>query len=348
MIESVVVIPALNPTEKLEEYVEELITARFKRIVVVDDGSDMEYRPIFSKIERRSECAVLQHAVNLGKGRALKTAFNYILNEIPEAGCVITVDADGQHRLPDIEKVGNAYEGERQLILGSRQFSRDSDGKKIPLRSKFGNQITKVVFNFLCGINISDTQTGLRVYPRKILPDLMEVAGERYEYETNVLLYCHDSNIRFQEVPIQTVYENNNETSHFHPIRDSLKIYGVIIKYIASSFLAVLVDNLTFLLLSGHITNYYALTYVGRACAAIINFSINKKIVFKKKGNLVIQALRYLLLLTISGTISAVSVTWLVYKWGWKLLPAKLFVELILFFFNFYAQNKFVFKKEEK
>lgn len=345
MLNSVVVIPALNPTEKLKEYVEELIAAGFKQIIVVDDGSDAEYWPVFREIDLRSECVVLKHAVNLGKGRALKTAFNYILNEIPEAECAITVDADGQHRLPDIEKVGNAYEGGRQLILGSREFSRDSNGRKIPLRSKLGNQITKMVFNFLCGINISDTQTGLRVYPCEILPDLMEVAGERYDYETNCLLWCHDNNVIFKEITIETIYEDNNKSSHFNPLKDSLRIYGIIFKYICSSGLAVLVDYSVFFLLSGFTENYYLLTYSGRACSAIINFSVNQKVVFKNNGNIRLQALKYIILLLCSGTLSAVALSWLVGVHKWNLLCAKVVVETILFFANFYIQKKFIFIK---
>lgn len=345
MIDSVVVIPALNPTDKLGKLVEDLIAAKFKRIVLVDDGSDMQYWPIFEKIALQSECVVLKHAVNLGKGRALKTAFNYILAKVPEAKCIITVDADGQHQLPDIEKVRSAYDGGKQLVLGSRQFSRDANGKKVPLRSKLGNQITKMVFNFLCGISISDTQTGLRAYPCEILSDLMDVKGERYDYETNCLLWCHDNDVSFKEIVIKTIYEDNNKSSHFNPLKDSLRIYGIIFKYICSSGLAVLVDYAVFLLLSGFTNNCYLLVYSGRACSAIINFTVNQKVVFKNSGNIKLQAVKCIILLLFSGTLSAIMLSWLAGIYQWNLLGAKIVVETVLFFINFYVQKRFIFTK---
>lgn len=278
----------------------------------------------------------------MGKGRALKTGFNYCLNTFPCAKIIVTVDADGQHKIEDVIRICDNYIATNEVLLGKRNFNN----AEIPMRSWFGNCLTKIVFNYLCGIKLSDTQTGLRVYPLNILPELLKVTGERYEYETNVLLYCHDNNIKLREVSIQTVYENNNESSHFNPLKDSIRIYGVIIRYIASSFLAVVVDNLVFILLSSHISNYYVLTYIGRACTAITNFSINRKIVFKEPGNLTLQVLRYTLLLLLSGTVSALTVTGLVLKMNWKLLPAKLFIESMLFFFNFYVQRSFVFRKQ--
>lgn len=335
----IAIIPAYNPTENILELIDRL--SKSMEIVCIDDGSNEECKPLFARIQAMDKVHLLKHPVNKGKGRALKTAFQFCLDELSRAEMVVTVDADGQHKIEDVMKICDEYRATHEMILGKRDFA----GEEIPLRSRIGNGLTQMVFHYLCGIKLSDTQTGLRVYPISILPELLEVGGERYEYETNILLYCHDNDIPFREVPIQTIYENGNESSHFNPITDSLRVYGVILKYLASSLLAVLVDNLIFLLLSGSVSNYYVLTYLGRACAAVTNFSINKRIVFKKRGGLGAQILKYVALLGISGTLSATAVAWLVEKCSWSLLPSKLLVEGVLFFFNYYMQKKFVFRK---
>ena len=150
------------------------------------------------------------------------------------------------------------------------------------------------------------------------------------------------------EVPIETVYENGNNTSHFNPIRDSIKIYTMIIKYSLSSLLSALIDNLIFLTLSFYSTNIYMMTFISRAVTAVFNFLINKKIVFHRKGNILRQSMEYICLLIISGTISALCVSFLHNVFNINVILLKLIIELILYFFNFYIQKNIVFKKEEK
>ena len=224
----IIIIPAYKPSIKLKKLIQNLQQEWVSKIICIDDGSGKEFAEIFYEIERIGNVCVLKHAINMGKGRALKTAFNYIMNELPDNDMVITVDADGQHTLEAIDKVYHAFCGNNHMILGKREFTNINSKKKIPFRSRFGNNLTRWVFNFLCNVNVSDTQTGLRAIPMTILPYLMEVPGERYEYETNCLLWCKDNSIELNEVEIETIYENNNESSHFNPLGDSLKIYKVI------------------------------------------------------------------------------------------------------------------------
>lgn len=342
----IIVIPAYNPTDVLLDLVNGLQKIGIQNIICVNDGSKMSEK-IFQKLEQKitGEGYLLKHAVNLGKGSALKTAFNHILNYLPDKTAIITMDADGQHTIPSVEKIIQAYTGKREIILGARTMN--SSQIKIPLRSKLGNKMTKWIFRYLCNVNINDTQTGLRLYPMEILPEMLTVKGERYEYETNCLLYCKDNNIELKEVEIETIYENRNSTSHFNPLKDSIKIYSVILKYMCSSFLSVLIDYIVFFGISKHIENIFLMTYIGRVCSAIINFLINRKIVFKKDGNLVLQAVKYLALLLISGTVSAILVQFGNILLGREyLIITKIFVELALFFFNFYFQKNFVFTKQ--
>lgn len=345
MKECVIVIPAYQPTAKLSELIEALSFDWIAGIVCVNDGSDAACDEIFGRMEKADKVCVLKHAVNMGKGRALKTAFNYILNTLPDKEMVITVDADGQHTTAAVERVYHAYE-EGCLILGKREFTNIQNKREIPFRSRFGNMVTKMVFHFLCNINISDTQTGLRAVPMKLLPYLINVSGEKYEYETNCLLWCKDYGVGIKETEIETIYENHNESSHFHPLRDSLRIYAVILKYMCSSVLSVLIDYLVFFILSAYTGNVFVLTYMGRICSSLVNFTINRKVVFQVKGKIVIQALKYFLLVFLSGTVSAAAVTGVQSVIG-SLFISKILVETVIFFFNFYIQKNLIFVKKE-
>lgn len=222
---SAVVIPAYQPSEKLIELVSKLSKSGYS-VVVVDDGNDESFLKIWEQID---SCAVLlHHSHNQGKGAALKTAFRYIRDSMPDVGSIITMDADGQHLIDDMGRVAqSSYENPGTLVLGSRTFGRD-----VPLRSRFGNSVTRFVFFCIAKYKIQDTQTGLRAFDRSLLDYMLSVAGERYEYEMNVLLRCKGSGISVVEIPIHTVYlDKNNSSSHFDAIRDSACIYRNIFRF---------------------------------------------------------------------------------------------------------------------
>jgi putative flippase GtrA len=180
-----------------------------------------------------------------------------------------------------------------------------------------------------------------------LLPLSCHVDGERYEYETNVLLKMKSESVNIREVTINTVYENNNSESHFNPLRDSVKIYAVILKYMCSSILSVIIDYTVFFLVAYFTENIFVMTYSGRACSSLVNFMTNKNIVFKSSGNWLPQLVKYMVLVLISGTISAVAVSLLQSIIGCNLLVTKVIVELILFFVNFYIQRNLIFVKKE-
>lgn len=341
----VVIIPALNPGNSLLKLIEDLIQYGFKRIIVINDGST-EGNKIFEELEKYGTVIILTHHENLGKGRALKTGFNYCLNNYSEYRGVITVDADGQHQICDIVKCAESLEQnylKDLMILGSRRFA----AQEVPFRSRFGNICTRYVLRYLCNIKVSDSQTGLRAISMHMLGELLKVTGEGYEYETNVLLQVTDK-AQIIEIPIMTIYEDNNSTSHFNPVLDSLRIYFVIMKYSLASLVAVVLDNLTFIVLSTYTANIYLMTYAGRIISAIFNFMLNKILVFKKKGNARQEVIRYLLLLLLSGSISAFLVSILYRIIHINVIVLKIMVEFILYFFNFWFQKNFVFKENGK
>jgi len=203
----------------------------FAMILVVDDGSPAGSLPIFEQMKTVPSVHLLRHERNRGKGRALKTGFRYILSELALIEGVITADADGQHAVADIVAVARAMrEGGDEVTLGVREFAKD-----VPLRNWFGNVLTKHVFGFVAGMKVSDTQTGLRAFRRSILPQLEILPGERYEYEMTVLAYICRHLGKLREIPITTIYMEAGNTSHFHPVWDSLRIYLALVRFYFSS-----------------------------------------------------------------------------------------------------------------
>jgi glycosyltransferase involved in cell wall biosynthesis len=191
--EVAVIVPAYNPDNKLLDMLIRLVESGFKNIVIIDDGTKEENKYIFSEAKKIADCHILKHHVNLGKGRALKDGFNYVLNELPQCAGAITLDADGQHSVEDAIKCSEKLlENPDCLILGCRTFS----DKNIPLRSRFGNKMTRRVINLLCGIKVSDTQTGLRGFSRELMKKFLTVSGERFEYEMNMLIKTKELNIK--------------------------------------------------------------------------------------------------------------------------------------------------------
>lgn len=242
--ELIIVIPAYEPNELLVDLVLKL-NQYFdnEKIIVVDDGS--KNKETFAKIKEFENVILLNHPENRGKGAALKTAYQYILQLKDQAHIIVTADADGQHRPEDIFKVANYYDEIKEgIVLGSRLFE-----KKVPLRSRFGNSVTRFLFRLGNSQSLQDNQTGLRAFGDELLPFMMEISGNRYEYEMNVLMECSRKNISIHEVKIDTVYINNNASSHFHPIKDFFKICHNMIKYALPYIISILCDIALFLLL---------------------------------------------------------------------------------------------------
>ena len=217
---NVIVIPAYEPDERLIGLLETLERSGLTRIVVTDDGSGPLYTPVFIRAGELG-CVVVRHEHNLGKGAAIRTGIDKALREFgPDIG-IITADADGQHLPQDIIRISDAMASfPGRLILGVRDFS----GENVPFRCAFGNRVTSVLFKFGTGITCSDTQTGLRGIPSGLVPLALSTEGDRYDYEMNFLIEAVKSAPLIM-IPIETVYENGNEASHFRPVRDSLLIY---------------------------------------------------------------------------------------------------------------------------
>lgn len=271
---NIALIPAYMPDEKLIKLVDDLNKENFK-IVVVDDGSGSNYDNIFNNI--KETCDLIRYDVNKGKGYALKKGIKYIGEKYKENYIIVTMDCDGQHTVRDAKKLCDlASINKDTLYCGKRLRS-----KKTPLRSRFGNTVTRLVYNIAAKIDIYDTQTGLRAFSNKLTDYMLKIKGDRYEYEMNVLLYLSCNNIKVKEEKIETIYFDNNKKSHFKTFTDSYKVYSQIIKFSFISIISYLINFILYIIfnifMNALISNVLS-TLIGK----IYNYVFNKNI--KKEG----------------------------------------------------------------
>ncbi len=337
-----VVIPTLDPDENIMQNFIDNLKKDFKNILVVNDGSKSIHDSFFKKLEKKG-ILVIKHHKNLGKGRALKNAFNYLLNEYPEIFGVVTCDCDGQHSVKDIKRCAKELIKEpNKLILGVRNF----DNENVPEKSKYGNKITRNIFKIFIGLEISDTQTGLRGLSKKLMEEFLDLSGERYEYETNMLIECKNESIQIDEVEIETIYLNSNANSHFNPLKDSVMIYKLFLKYFLSSFSSFVLDIILFVGILGILkidSKILAATILARIVSSIYNYIINSNLVFKNMS--ILSLLKYYILVVIQMFISGCFVTYLYSLLSISVVIIKIIVDSLLWVINLVIQREFVFKE---
>jgi glycosyltransferase involved in cell wall biosynthesis len=341
-----VLIPAYNPDQGLVALVDSLLAEDFGMIIVINDGSAASCADTFARLESRPGVQLLAHSSNLGKGAALKTGFKFVLEHQPSIRGVVTGDADGQHLPTDIAKVAAAGAGSPlNVILGSRAFD-----EKIPARSLFGNRMTAVLMSFVHNLKLRDTQTGLRYLPRDLLPDLVTLSGNAYEFELQCLVQINALGYGIVEVPITTIYIENNASSHFSPIKDSIKIYNVLLRFSVSSIFCFLVDVVLFAITFSLFGSAMLATAVARIVSGVANFTINKFLVFSRggSGHAGRETLGYfalwLALMLVSGTI----VSTIEQNPAPFVVAAKILVDLSLFLVSYFVQSHFVFAQRDK
>lgn len=347
-----IIIPSYEPDERLTKLLSTLVTEDVY-VVVVDDGSGENYKEIFDRVRESlgSKGIVLRHDVNKGKGRALKTAFQYVLDSIPDAIGAVTADSDGQHTKECIEAVSESLEEHPDsLILGVRRF----DGEEVPWKSRFGNTLTLKVMKIVSGLSVSDTQTGLRGIPRKFMEELLTVDGERFEFETRMLLETVNK-YNIVEVPIETIYDSKeNHQTHFDPFLDSIKIYKILfekfIRYVFAALSSFVIDIALFtifcMLLKGWNPDLYAAaaTVLARIISATYNYFVNYVFVFRSNEKKLVSAGKYLVLAAAQMGSSALLVTLAIHIFPHTHETVlKTVVDTILFFVNYQIQKRYVF-----
>lgn len=341
-----VLIPAYKPDMRLADLAAAL-SHRGYSVLVVNDGSGQDYEDVFAACN--TYATVLSYEVNRGKGGALKYGFANIASCFPEVSYVITADADGQHTPYDIDKVYRRLTESGGLVIGSRAFTG-----KVPFRSRFGNTLTRFVFRLASGVSVRDTQSGLRGFSVRDMEALSRVKGNRYEYETAVLLYAVQAGIPISEVEIETIYEAGNPTSHFHPVRDSFRIYRTIylhstgLKFITSSVIAFIVDYILSLVLTGCGLVLELSVLIAWICSSLTNFTINYRFSFRAKVSIPLAMGEY---------YSLAGVVFLLKKYGFQEILVRLIgiplavaspiCEVIMYPINYIVQKKFIFKKRK-
>lgn len=343
----IALIPAYEPDERLLDLITKLRECNFTAIIVVDDGSGESYAGLFCQAAKHA--ILLTHTENKGKGRALKTGMTYIKEHYSGEYVVVTLDSDGQHTAEDACRVCEKAGCHRDaLVLGSRGLK-----DKTPARSRFGNAVTRQIYKLSTGVFVHDTQTGLRAFSDRRLPELLAIEGERYEYEMNVLLQSPQKSIPIIEVETATIYIDHNSGTHFNTVKDSFRIYREIIKFSASSFLSFIVDYAMYslmLILTGGIGLALSIrlsNIIARLVSASFNYAVNRRLVFKSGGSVVKSAARYAALAVVILAGNTLLLSLLVESFHLNQYAAKLLTELTFFALSWLAQKFFVFGKNK-
>lgn len=368
-----VILPSLDPDEKLNAVVDGLLEKGFTDIVIINDGSDENHMEPFKKASEHKEVTILTHEVNKGKGRGLKTGFEYVLKNRPDSPGVVTVDGDNQHTAKDILNCSERMLRENKVVLGTRDF----DAPDVPKRSRIGNKVTRWGLKVFCGIKITDTQTGLRAIPRQYLELLVNTEGERFEYETEMFFALHKNHIEWVEEQIDTVYIDDNASTHYRAIRDSARILKIVMrfaaKYTVSSLICCVIDIGFFNLFNILFTKLNVLTdpanslgslitgqkgegglrvliatVIARVISSIVNYILNRNAVFKSKVSVKKSVWKYYLLCMVQMVAAALGVMLMIRLFGngetLEGLVYKPIIDLILFFVSYQVQQRWVFR----
>jgi putative flippase GtrA len=339
-----VLIPAYKPSEALVRLVADLAARGFHRIVIVDDGSGPSFAEIFDSLRRHPQVTLLRHEHNRGKGEALKTGLCHLLQTSQCEGAV-TADADGQHLPEDIERVARrlAETDGATLVLGCRQFREG-----VPLRSRFGNLVTASFMRWIAGLALSDTQTGLRGIPRALALRLLETKTAGYEFELDMLVLARHAGFGIAEVPIATVYLDGNRSSHFNPLRDSMRIYFVLLRFTLVSLATALIDNSVFRLVLAITPSLPEAQLAARAAALSFQYPAARRAVFHSGEPHRRELPRFLAVAAAHALVSYAAIHWLTQTHAFGLFPAKIAVETALFPLNFLLQRDWVFTSSRK
>ncbi len=336
------VIPVFNPDSELIEVIKGIRKKSNYKIFVIDDGSKSENQKIFDDIKELEDKNIylLKHAINLGKGAALKTVFNHILVNFPNIVGIVTLDSDGQHSTQDcLQILEELKNNEKSFVLGYRTFSKD-----IPLKSYIGNNISKFIYKLILGKDFKDTQTGLRGLDRSFMKKCLTIKSNRFEFETEQLAMAVNNNVDIIEIPIQTIYIENNKASSFRPLVDSFKIYFVLFRYGLSSIVTAAVDFIIFIIALSFGVNVFMANMAARTVSIGVQFVLLDQFVFYTKAK-IMNFILFAAYVYIMGAISAWTQISAVETLHTPVIFTKIIVEGILFFVNFAFLRLYIFTR---
>jgi len=347
------IVTVYNPDDNLEKVVLGLEEAKFKEIIIVNVDSDQAHSKYFEDIKKYENCVVLYNKPNKGRGRALKIAFQYLLENKIKASGIVTVNGYNQFDMKDVITCSKEMVKQKNnIIFGSRNLRK----KEFPLRTRIGNVIMSFVCRFACGCSLADPLTGLRAIPYKYLEELTHVKGEMYDYDTNMILHTKEKGILISEVNVESVYLEKKIAAHYKPILDAIRISSSILKFIASSLVSTSLDQIFYGIMIALLHSYkvgpalgiFVATAFGRAISSLVNFTFNKRAVFKSDTPVGKTMRKYYTLAVTQMTVSYLMVYFISHflsVMGAFTVIIKIIVDLCLFMVSFQIQRKWVFKK---
>lgn len=314
-------------------------------IVVVNDGCKLSDG--FTTELTSMGCHIVNLQINNGKGASIRSGIRFAHDNLYNIKGYITVDADGQHKAEDVMKIGRAMDLRPNcLVLGKRDLKKS----KAPVKTKFGNKISALYFKVITGVGCKDTQTGLRGIPASLYELAIDTKGERFDYEMNFLTRCADRKVPFYNLNIIADY-SNIEKSNYRIIKDTYLIYRTPLKFATASVGCTAIDLIlftlfTYLLPSSFVWNVALATVLARFVSGIINFLINRKMIFKNDANARRQLIRYIVLFVCIMCASTVIVSLLSFL-PVQVTVIKAVVDLMLWTVNYTVQRKWVFKESK-
>lgn len=317
----IALVPTYEPDDKLPKIVNKLKENNFITIVI-NDGSDISYDNYFNECDTK----IISYPSNRGKGFALKKGIEYVKNNF-ENYIIVTVDSDGQHRIEDVLNICEYAKNNRDTLVIGKRLRKEN----MPIRSRIGNIFTKYIFNLATKENIYDTQSGLRAFSEQLVDYMLEIKGDRFEYEMNVLLNLNKKNIKYKEIEIQTIYIDDNEKSHFRTFRDSSRVYGQILEYKARSVIPFLSDLLIFATLIITVNRLLITNVISKLLSTIIYYILNRKTIFKEKmetKTIIIHVLTIILNIVLSTSMIYI-ISKIINKYTSKVIVEILLVILI-------------------
>lgn len=347
------IVTVYNPDENLEKVISGLVQAKFKEIIVVNIDSDQAHSKYFEHLKKYENCVVLYNKPNKGRGRALKIAFRYILENKIKAAGIVTVNGYNQFDINDVVACSKELVKQKNnIIFGSRNLRK----KEFPLRARIGNFLMSIVCRFACGCSLADPLTGLRAIPYKYLEEFINVKGEMYDYDTNLILHTKEKGILISEVKVDSVYLEKKIAAHYKPILDAIRISSSILKFIFSSIVSSGLDQIFFAIMIALLHSYevtpalgiFIATAFGRAISSLVNFTFNKRAVFKSDTPIGKTMAKYYTLAISQMTVSYLMVYFISHflsVMGAFTVIVKILVDLCLFMISFQIQRKWVFKK---
>ena len=346
----VVVIPSLEPDDKLVPYIHELLSAGIEKIIVVNDGSSEKCNCIFDSIRNIKECHVLTHEANKGKGAAIKSATSFYIENCDGFDGIITVDADGQHSVRDVMRICRTMdENPDSFVLGCREF-----GEETPSKSLYGNRITSVAMRLFYGISLNDTQTGLRGIPNFMTKQLLDIRGTRYEYELNMLIHAKGHSIPFVIIPIETIYFDNNSGSHYRPIIDSarilVKVLSGLLWFSASAICSSIIDLVVYGMMTKVVLSDLPLFWMlliafitARAISSAVNFTLNRRLPSSQNKSIADTVPKYYTLVITQMLVSFLFIYQLCLATKLDEMVIKVIVDCILGLLSYQIQLRWVF-----